>query len=275
MKQFRFVNLFSVLFIAIVALFGPTVTSASAFDFGSFFDSFRRHDTNPPSVTLCIKNSGAVFVVGQGFKKADCKKNDQLINLNLKGAVGDKGQTGDKGPTGDKGETGDQGPTGPAGPQGPVGAMGPEGPVGPMGPAGLQGPKGDTGAQGLPGEPGQDGAQGPQGPQGVNGLPGTNGQNGDPGPAGANGVSGWEIVEGTPSSDDESDRTVTASCPTGKSVIGGGFTTSDESEKSEVVIYKSYPASSSVWSVSGKVDSTSSGDQSYRLKAYAICITAL
>lgn len=33
------------------------------------------------SIQLCLKNSGAVFVVGQGFKKADCKNNDQLISL--------------------------------------------------------------------------------------------------------------------------------------------------------------------------------------------------
>ena len=34
------------------------------------------------NIQLCLKNSGAVFVVGQGFKKADCKNNDQLISIN-------------------------------------------------------------------------------------------------------------------------------------------------------------------------------------------------
>jgi len=88
-------------------------------------------------------------------------------------------------------------------------------------------------------------------------------------------VSGWERVFGTASADDESDRTVTASCSTGKKVVGGGFLTSDRSNTGEIVIYNSYPSDQSTWSVSAKVDSTVSGDESFRLQAYAICVSAL
>src|SRR4051812_42653929 len=81
----------------------------------------------PQSLTLCVKTGGVVFVVGEGFKKTDCKKNDQLISFSLS-------ETGDKGPTGDQGAVG---------PTGAAGAVGSIGPIGDKGPTGDKGPQGD------------------------------------------------------------------------------------------------------------------------------------
>jgi hypothetical protein len=61
------------------------------------------------SMTLCIKNSGATFVVGEGFKKGDCKKNEQLVTVFLHaGVTGPQGPADNKGPLGNKGPQGDQ-----------------------------------------------------------------------------------------------------------------------------------------------------------------------
>ncbi|OGI60912.1 hypothetical protein A2641_00795 [Candidatus Nomurabacteria bacterium RIFCSPHIGHO2_01_FULL_37_25] len=72
-------------------------------------------------ITICAKKSGLVYVIGDGFRRADCKKNDQLLTWNVVGIKGDKG---------DKGDTGD---------------VGPRGPIGETGPQGLKGDKGDSG----------------------------------------------------------------------------------------------------------------------------------
>jgi hypothetical protein len=65
--------------------------------------------------------------------------------------------------------------------------------------------------QGERGEPGPAGPQGPTGPQG------------DAGAAGAPGVSGYQIAfESAPLAAGEK-KTVVATCPTGKTVFGGGY----------------------------------------------------
>jgi len=67
-------------------------------------------------------------------------------------------------------------------------------------PAGEQGPKGDKGDTGDPGDPGADGADGATGPPGISGLE--------------------RIV--APSALTSSDKTVTATCPGDKKVVGTG-----------------------------------------------------
>jgi hypothetical protein len=66
---------------------------------------------------------------------------------------------------------------------------------------------------------------------------------------------------------------VTATCTSGKVVVGGGWITSSISNGSEIAISDSYPSSTTVWTVVGRNDNTS-GDTSYALQAYAICATA-
>jgi hypothetical protein len=85
-------------------------------------------------------------------------------------------------------------------------------------------------------------------------------------------VSGHVIVTGTASADIEGARTVTATCTSGKYVVGGGWITSNISNGAEINISDSYPSSSTVWTVVGRNDNTS-GDTSYSLQAYAICVT--
>jgi hypothetical protein len=68
------------------------------------------------------------------------------------------------------------------------------------------------------------GATGPEGPPGTDGTNGSNGGNG------SNGVSGYAVVASSALFDNTSgDPTIpkvfTATCPSGKSAIGGGYTT--------------------------------------------------
>jgi hypothetical protein len=94
------------------------------------------------------------------------------------------------------------------------------------GPAGPQGPKGD---KGDPGTPGAKGAPGPQGPIG---------------PQGAPGVSGYEVVNvirvllGN-----QANQTMSAACPNGKRVLGGGVILFDRRQQ----LMASYPQSPNAW----------------------------
>ena len=86
------------------------------------------------TITVCVKKEGTMYMVGDGFKRTECKDNDQLFGWNV---------------------------TGPQGPQGLPGVPGAIGPVGPQGPMGL------TGADGAPGPVGAQGVQGIEGPAGI------------------------------------------------------------------------------------------------------------
>jgi len=101
------------------------------------------------TISVCVKKSGLVYVIGDGFRRDDCKNNDKLLTWGIQGPKGDKGDKGDIGPTGLQGEQGIPGS------QGEQGIQGPEGPVGQQG---SQGEKGDIGDKGDKGD------QGPAGP---------------------------------------------------------------------------------------------------------------
>jgi|GEM_PF-2064743 len=260
------------------------------------------------TLTLCVKNSGVVFVVGEGFKKTECKNNDKLITLNLSGSQGPQGPQGDQGPIGLTGPQGEKGDKGDAGDQGPVGFQGADGKsafevavsngytgtviewmASLKGPQGIQGEKGDkgdagdNGLNGLTGPRGLDGPPGPQGPIGLTGSQGVQGDKGEQGPIGLtgsqglkgdNGVSGLEIVMGTPSAPSEDFLSVTATCPGNKMVIGGGYRVLNASHAAQehVAINSSYPSSEHVWTVTSEIDGTGD-DMNYSLQAYAICTT--
>lgn len=90
--------------------------------------------------------------------------------------------------------------------------------------------------------------------------------------AAAGSVAGIETVAGTASDDIMDERTVTATCPSGKQVVGGGYVTSNISSAPDIIIIASYPSSATVWTVTGT--SYPAGlDESYSLQAYAICVT--
>jgi len=108
------------------------------------------------------------------------------------------------------------------------------------------------------------GDRGPTGPQGMMGTPGVMGSPGSPG------VSGVEIdtvtqsvtINGTP-------VTVRADCPTGKHVLGGGFShvPTDQSGTFETIAQNDYPSSPTSWTVtvaSGFVIATT-------ITVYAVC----
>jgi len=98
-----------------------------------------------------------MYMVGEGFKSADCKDNDQLISWNVTGPQGPQGLQGIPGIAG---QTGAQGIQGPAGANGLTGADGQAGATGSQGPSGTSGAQGPAGPQGLAGVAGAPGAGG-------------------------------------------------------------------------------------------------------------------
>src|SRR3989338_11429677 len=70
------------------------------------------------TISICVKKSGLVYVIGTGFRREDCKKNESLLTWNTQGIQGPKGDTGIAGPQGPQGEKGDRGDAGAQGPAG-------------------------------------------------------------------------------------------------------------------------------------------------------------
>jgi hypothetical protein len=195
------------------------------------------------------------------------------------GAAGPKGDTGAVGPKGDTGAagpTGEAGAAGPAGPKGDTGAVGPQGEVGPMGPTGLagaagpQGEAGPVGPMGPAGAVGPQGAMGPKGDTGATGAQGPMGLMGPLGPQGLPGVSGYQIVS-TPitsvSINGNSTTTLTATCPAGKNVIGGGY----ESSTGAFVLHPvaMFPSAADAWRVTLRLSQTTA--MTFTFRVYAIC----
>ena len=212
----------------------------------------------------CVKlnkpNKGLIRVPLSG----SCRAKERGVLINQTGPAGPPGTPG-----GPQGPQGIQGPTGPPGTPG-TGPSGPSGPTGPSGPAGPSGPTGLTGATGPTGPTGVTGATGPTGPSGPSGPSGA---------PGAPGVSGYTTA--TPStSTDQSDGsdTETATCPTGKTVLGGGFAinTSDPGDSNKVFATSSFPFGSGTWVVHAEVASGATPlVGTWTLTALATCATAL
>ncbi|HEX5164173.1 MAG TPA: hypothetical protein VFV93_02155 [Thermomicrobiales bacterium] len=148
-----------------------------------------------------------------------------------------------------------------------------KGQQGDPGPQGAQGPQGPQGAQGIQGEPGPAGPQGntgPQGPAGPAGDPGPAGPAGAQGPAG---LSGFEIV--TEFSNDDGDgfvSTHTATCPTGKAAIAGGWRFFGGGSDNLIVVTNRPDISSDgeqSWEV--VVADITPSDAAYSIEVYATC----
>jgi hypothetical protein len=60
-------------------------------------------------IQACVNSSGALYIIGEGFKKTTCGKGEQLISWNQQGPQGEQGIQGEQGPKGDKGEPGTSG----------------------------------------------------------------------------------------------------------------------------------------------------------------------
>ena len=201
-------------------------------------------DTQPSTLRLCVLHSGLIFSVGTGFGSIPCKGQGQLITIPLNGQGG----------TGPQGPQGDPGPAGPQGPQGDAGPAGPQGPQGDPGTAGVQGP------QGAAGEKGDAGPVGPQGPQG------------EPGPSGAQRIEG-AVVSSPAAYGSGNQTTATATCPEGKTILGGGarVTSSNGAEDGRVILSSSYPSDDHTWTAIATVRSTLAADVTMDVQAFALC----
>ena len=115
-------------------------------------------------------------------------------------------------------------------------------------------------------EPAVAGPAGPTGPTGPQGSPGPVGS---PGPAG---VSGLATVSST-SASDSSAKTVSATCATGKKVLGGGYSLGGSGGVvKKLVVKSSYASAVNTWSVR-VVEGTSTSD-SWSVTVSAVCATA-
>lgn len=147
--------------------------------------------------------------------------------------------------------------------------IGVQGPIGPPGAQGAQGPAGVPGAAGVQG---LTGPQGAPGAAGANGAPGAPGPIGPQGPAGAAGVLGLEYVIGpdttiVPAISGQPQATALAYCPTGKKVIGGGY--SVDNGPGPMIMQNNPAVGGGAW-IAYVQSMTTSGV--YR--AYAICAIA-
>lgn len=52
------------------------------------------------TITVCVKKTGLVYVIGEGFKRTDCKPGDTLLSWNTEGPTGPQGPQGLQGPAG-------------------------------------------------------------------------------------------------------------------------------------------------------------------------------
>ena len=188
------------------------------------------------------------------------------------GPQGPPGPKGDKGDTGEKGEKGDTGAQGARGERGETGLQGPKGDPGATGPQGVEGPQGP---QGPTGSPGSQGPQGIQGPAGLQGAQGPIGPIGPAGPQGAPGISGYERVVGesaTLSLNPGVSSFVTAVCPTGKRVIGGGHELASSSSQ-QLGVTMSAPFESTVisgWRVNFR-NSLNAALTNVQVRAFVVC----
>ncbi len=191
----------------------------------------------------CLTNSGTLVKVAKGNSpSAGCGAGEEKIVWNKKGK---RGKTGAAGADGVDGADGIDGTNGKDGKNGADGADGK---------SGVPGPKGETGKAGT------NGTDGKTGPAGINGKDGADGKNGTDG---EDGISGVEIVS-TVNKDTPGYTQLSVSCPTGKSVIGGGA----EALGAAAVLVASKPnASATGWTAVGDHP----GFPNVGLSVYAIC----
>ncbi len=141
---------------------------------------------------------------------------------------------------------------------------------GPQGQRGEPGAAADAGAAGAAGAAGPAGGVGPAGPAGGIGPAGPAGSAGGIGPAGPAGVTGYLRVAGTASAFDTVDpKTVTAVCPGGRVVVGGGYKlVAATGNVGSVTPTQNQATSDTEWTVTGDSDGVVAD---FSVQAFAIC----
>jgi len=64
---------------------------------------------NGEEVTVCVRSNGLMHVIGEGFRRTECRRNETLLSWDMHGEKGDTGEQGEKGEKGDKGDMGEPG----------------------------------------------------------------------------------------------------------------------------------------------------------------------
>ena len=123
---------------------------------------------------------------------------------------------------------------------------------------------GVAGGTGPQGTPGATGGTGPQGTPGATGGTGPQGTPGGTGPQGTAGVSGLTYVQSGPTQTDGG-LILSATCPSGASVLSGGYSVSNASALGAGVL-TSRPVGGNSWQIS--LDNPYS---SVQVTAYAVC----
>ena len=169
-------------------------------------------DTNV--IHACYSRDGELRVIdpsSRDRKLRECTSKESAIAWNQEGPRGEPGLPGSAGSQGEQGEQGEKGEKGEQGEKGEPGDDGVEG---------APGPTGAPGAAGAPGQKGDPGEPGPAGPAGPLGATGPQGVQGPAGPAGR--AAGREVVTAVTYTSGTYGE-VTAMCPPGKVVTGGGY----------------------------------------------------
>lgn len=107
----------------------------------------------------------------------------------------------------------------------------------------------------------------PQGP------PGPVGPAGPAGPAGPPGLTGLEAVFGTTFNDSNAFKSVTASCPAGKRVVGGGATITPTGASVAVAIQQSYVNGTTGWVASARETDAYAGNWTLGVVVYCATTT--
>lgn len=150
-----------------------------------------------------------------------------------------------------------------------------DGAVGAKGATGAKGDRGTTGPQGLQGGRGPAGTPGLKGDKGDDGAPGADGA---PGSDGAPGVSGLERASTTSALSSNSPKTITASCPAGKKVLGfgsaftGGIGGAGNAEVTNVALHRLAP-NEALTSVTATAYETVAVDTEWSLTLHVLCAT--
>ena len=209
---------------------------------------------------------------------ATAASNEEITKY-LKGEQGIPGVPGANGKDGAPGQPGSVPSELPPGPTGPKGATGAAGPPGEPGAAGTPGETGTAGAAGLAGAAGASGEIGAKGATGAKGETGGRGDPGPPGPAGAVGPTGpagpaapplaTQTITAVSAFDALLDKQVTANCPAGTTLTGGGFRWVPTSPL--IVVVASFPQGNG-WFVEARGDALPAGT-AWDLTAFAVCTT--